>query len=53
MTASVKRDDGTVLDTESWTGAECQRLGSGSIRCKNATGGKIVFNKTAVANVFR
>lgn len=51
--ASVKRNDGTVLDTESWTGAECQRLGSGSIRCKNATGGKIVFNKTSVANVFK
>ena len=53
VTASVKSDDGTVLDTESWTGAECLRLGNGSIRCRNATGGKIVFNKTAVANVFK
>jgi hypothetical protein len=53
LSASVKRNDGTILDTESWTGIECQRLGSGSIRCRNATGGKIVFNKTSVLNKFK
>lgn len=54
LTASVQRSDGTVVDAETFTGAECVRVsGGGSIRCKNATGGKIRFNKTAVANVFK
>ncbi|MBY0276448.1 thrombospondin type 3 repeat-containing protein [Candidatus Binatia bacterium] len=52
LTAAVKRNDGTVLDTESWTGAECVNLG-GSLRCRNATGGKIVFLKTKTPNVFK
>ena len=54
VTASVQRSDGTVVETESWTGTECVRVaGGGSIRCKNATGGKIRFNKTKLANVFK
>jgi hypothetical protein len=53
VSAAVKRSDGTVVESESWTGAECVRVGGLSIRCKNATHGKIVFNKTNTPNVFR
>src|SRR5690606_38522343 len=54
ITISVSRDDGTLLETESWTGAECTLVGGGrSIRCKNATGGTIRFNKTKTPNVFK
>ena len=54
LTISVSRDDGTVIETESFTGAECVLVGGGgSIRCKNATGGKIRFNKTRTPNLFK
>lgn len=54
VTASVARDDGTVVESETWTGAECVRIaGGGSIRCKNATGGKVRFNKTKTPNLYK
>lgn len=53
LTAVVKRSDGTVVETETWSGADCQIIGGASLRCKNATGGKIRFNKTRLANVYK
>ena len=50
----MARDDGTTVESETWTGAECVSFtGGASVRCKNATGGKIVFRKTSNPNVFR
>jgi len=54
VTASVARDDGTTVETETWTGAECVRVTGGqSIRCINAGKAKIVFNKTSTPNLFK
>lgn len=54
VSASVARDDGTVIETETWTGAECVRVvGGTSIRCKNATGGMVRFNKTKTPNLYK
>jgi len=53
LTASVSRDDGTTIETETWTGAECVIVGGGSLRCINGTGGKIRFNKTRNPSVFK
>jgi hypothetical protein len=54
LTASVRNDDGVTVETESWTGAECVLYaGGGSIRCKNATGGRIVLKKTKTVNLYK
>jgi hypothetical protein len=48
----VSRDDGTPVETESWSGAECSMVSS-TVRCKNATGGTAKIQKTKTLNVYK
>jgi hypothetical protein len=53
VSATVARNDGAAVDTETWSGAECVIFSGGSLRCINATGGRIIFKKTKTPNLYK
>jgi hypothetical protein len=54
ISASIERFDGTLIDGETWTGAECAKKNNGaSLRCRNANGSVLRLVKQHVPNVYK
>jgi hypothetical protein len=55
ITLALRDDNGVVIDSETWTGADCVRIGKNgsALKCKNAVGSQARFAKRPSVSFFR